>query len=88
LDVRDACKADAVESLKHVGVIADVPDALRDARIFKDGFESLAVLFGRRGEGRLAEDEDVNESDYLLWVDENSDDRDGPMSAERIPFEI
>jgi hypothetical protein len=87
LNVRDACKAHAVESPQRVGVVADVLDTFGDVGIFEDRLESLAAL-GRYGEGRLAENEDVDESNYPLWVDENSDDRDRPMSAERISFEI
>jgi hypothetical protein len=35
-----------------------------------------------------SEDQDVDESHYPLWVDENSDEGDGPMSAETISFKI
>lgn len=38
--------------------------------------------------GKLTEDQDVDESHYPLWVDENSNEGDSPMSAETIPFEI
>lgn len=45
-------------------------------------------LFSAVAKCRFSEDEDVDESHYPLWVDKNSDEGDGPMSAETIPFEI
>lgn len=87
LNVSDTSKTDLVESPQRVGVVSDVPYAFGDVGIFEDGFESLAIV-GRRGEGRFSEDKDVDQSHYLLWVDENSDEGDSPISAERLPFEI
>ncbi len=65
LDVDDAGKTNLIQGLEGIGVVPHVPEAFRDARVFENRLDGLAVC-GRRGEGQFRKTQHVDESHHSL----------------------